>query len=57
MKWFAWTLGGSLVGIAAWMLLQDETCSLATMFRKRRPVTDLADQLQHAWAEPHNTAV
>ena len=57
MKWFAWTLGGSLLGGAAWLLLQDERSPLRRLGRKQPPVTELAEKLQHAWAEPHNTAV
>lgn len=57
MKWFALTLGGTLVGFATWVLLQDENSPLRKLRRTKPPVAKLAEQLQHAWVEPHNTAV
>ena len=57
MKWLAWTMGGTLLGAAAWTLWQNQHSSRRGETEANAPVEKLADQLQHAWAEPHNTAV
>jgi len=57
MKWLAWTMGGTLLGVAAWTLWQNQHSSRRGETEANAPVEKLADQLQHAWAEPHNTAV
>jgi hypothetical protein len=57
MKWFAWMTGGTLLGVAIWTLWQNQHSSQRGETERNPPVEKLADQLQHAWAEPHNTAV
>ena len=57
MKWFALTMGGTLLGAAVWTLWQNQYSSRRAEPERNPPVEKLAEQLQHAWAEPHNTAV
>lgn len=57
MKWFALTMGGTLLGTAVWALWQNKYSSRRPARERNPPVEKLADQLKHAWAEPHNTAV
>ena len=57
MKWFAMTVGGTLLGAAVWTLWQNQHSSARGRAARNPPVEKLAEQLQHAWAEPHNTAV
>jgi hypothetical protein len=57
MKWFALTMGGTLLGAAVWALWQNQYTSRRAEPERNPPVEKLAEQLQHAWAEPHNTAV
>jgi hypothetical protein len=57
MKWFTWTLGGTLLGAVVWTFWHSQNSSGRDATKRNPPVEKLADQLQHAWAEPHNTAV
>jgi hypothetical protein len=57
MKWFALTMGGILLGAAVWTLWQNQHSLRNGKTERNPPVEKLADELQHAWAEPHNTAV
>jgi hypothetical protein len=81
MKWLAWTIGGTVMGVAAWRLWHNQQSSSrreieqnsplrqdshlgqnpplgqSPPLEKNPPLEKMADQLQHAWAEPHNTAV
>lgn len=57
MKWFAWTAGGTLLSVAVWALWQNQYSSHCKDTERTPHVEKLAEQLQHAWAEPHNTAV
>lgn len=57
MNWLAFTLGGVLLGTAAYLILSQHE---GTSFGGRRrgdqpPVEELAHQLEHAWADHHTT--
>ena len=55
MKWFALTMGGTLLSVAVWKLWQSQYGMGHGEAKRSPPVEKLADELQHAWAEPHNT--
>jgi hypothetical protein len=55
MKWFALTMGGTLLSLAVWKLWQSQHGMGHGEAKRNPPVEKLADELKHAWAEPHNT--
>ncbi len=56
MNWFAFTLGGVLLGTAAYLILSQSEGGSGGSRGNQPPVTDLAHQLEQAWADHHTTA-
>jgi hypothetical protein len=56
MNWFVWTLGGVLLGTAAWMIWGQGEAGGRRRPNGEPPVDELAHKLQEAWADHHTTA-